>query len=165
MIEWLVILVIVLCFASVCFFGSPFVPTKKEWAEDALNLVVLSKNDLVVDLGAGNGKILRLLSRKGIRSIGYELNPLLALFSKLILYKNSDAKIKMKNYWKIDLPAETTVVYAFMVERDAKKLEQYLQRQIKIVKTRKIKLITFGFNLPNKKAIKQTTGARLYIFE
>lgn len=159
------VIIVVVCFAFVCFIGSPFVPTRKKWAEEALKLIKLNKDDIVVDLGAGNGKILRLLSEKEIKSIGYEINPILVVLAKVHLFRNKYAKIKIKNYWKIDLPKQTTVVYAFMVERDAKKLEEYLSQQAKMVNTAELKLITFGFSLPNQKPVKRTSSSSLYIFE
>jgi len=165
MFELLILLIIVLCFSLVCFIGSPYVPTMEEWAKDALDLADLDENDKVVDLGSGDGKILRLLSKKGIRSVGYEVNPLLVAFSKLSLLNTKLATVNMKNYWSTNLPSDTTVIYAFMVERDAKKLEDYVNKQLKLVKSDKIKLITFGFGLPNKKINKQTNSAKLYIFE
>lgn len=165
--ELLLILIIavVACFAFVCFVGSPYVPTRKKWAEEALDLVKLDKDDTVVDLGAGDGKILRLLSEKEVKSVGYEINPLLVVFAKIRLFESKYAKIKLKNYWNIDLPKQTTVIYAFMVERDAGKLEKYLKEQTRMVSAKQLRLITFGFALPNQEPIKQTNSSRLYIFE
>lgn len=166
MIEFVVaIILVVACFALVCFVGSPYVPTRKEWAKEALNIVKLSSKDLVVDLGAGDGKILRMMAENNVKSIGYELNPILVLFGKISLLNTKLAKIKLRNYWIIDLPKDTTVVYAFMVQRDAFKLEKYLKNQLALVKSKKIKLVTFGFDLPNKKPIKKSKVSRLYIFE
>ena len=160
-----VILVLVVCFALVCFMGSPYVPTKKEWAKEALNITNLNEKDLVIDLGAGDGKILRYLAEKNIKSIGYEINPILVLLAKLSLFGSNYSKVEMKNYWTIDLPKETTVVYAFMVERDALKLEKYLAKQLEKVDTDRLELITFGFDLPSKKPSKESKISRLYIFE
>lgn len=161
----IIVIIVVLIFALVCFFGAPYVPTRKAWAEAALGLVQLSDDDLVVDLGAGGGKILRLLAQKGIKSVGYELNPLLYASAKVALMNTALAKVYLANYWVIDLPESTTVVYAFMVQRDAEKLEKYLARQVGLVKAKKLKLVAFGFDLPNKKPIKTSNGARLYEFK
>lgn len=164
-IVLVLIIVLVILFSVVCFVGSPYVPTKKEWAKEALNIVKLSSKDLVIDLGAGDGKILRLLAQKNIRSAGYELNPILVLFAKISLLNTKLSKIEMKNYWLINLPKETTVVYTFMVERDALKLEKYLKKQLKHINADKIKLITFGFKLKGKKPVKKSKVSNLYIFE
>lgn len=165
MIELLVLSIIVLCFAVVCFFGSPYIPTRKKWAEDALSLVELNKNDKFIDLGAGDGKILRMVADKGIKSVGYEINPLLIIMLKLRFLRTDIVDVKTKNYWRTNLPEDTTVVYAFMVDRDGAKLKEYISQQAKLVNTEKIKLITFGFSLPNLSPINKTEKSYLYIFE
>lgn len=164
MFELVIILIVVVCFAFVCFLGSPFLPTRKKWIEEAFSLVELGNNDMVIDLGSGNGKVLRLLSKKGIKSVGYEINPLLVVLSKITIIKDSFASVKMKNYWVVDLPKDATVVYAFMVDRDAGKLEDYIQQQAK-TSAHNIKLITFGFSLPSTRPIKKYRGSCLYMFE
>jgi SAM-dependent methyltransferase len=163
MISWwhFLILAVVMCFAFVCFFGAPFVPTRKRWAEQALNLVKFNERDLVVDLGSGSGTILKLLARRGVRSIGYELNPIMWLISKVRFLTTDLASVKFGNFWRQDLPKNTTLVYVFAVVRDAEKLEKYLAKQ---AKGRKLKVITFGFKLPTKKVVKHTKGAFLYQF-
>lgn len=152
---------IILSFAFVCFFGAPFVPTRKKWAKEALDMVELSDKDLVVDLGSGTGTILKLLDDKIIPSIGYEMNPILWFMSKVRFMFSKNVNVKLSNFWKQDLPEKTTVVYVFAIVRDARKLEEYFKNQSK---NRQIKVITFGFELPNKKSLKHTKGAFLYQF-
>jgi SAM-dependent methyltransferase len=158
---YILVLAVVLCFAAVCFVGAPFVPTRKKWAAEALKLVDFDKNDLAVDLGSGSGTVLKLLADQGVRSVGYELNPILWLVSKLRFWGNDLAKVKFINFWVQDLPSETTVVYVFAVVRDAKKLEKHFTNQ---AKNKKLKVITFGFELPVKKPVKRTKSAFLYQF-
>ena len=158
---FILIVAIVLCFAFVCFYGAPFVPTRKKWAEKALEMVKLGKDDLVVDLGSGSGTILKMLSKKGVRSIGYEINPLLWILSKARFMFVRCTNVKLANFWAQNLPNDATVVYVFAVARDAKRLEEYFETQSR---KRQFSVITFGFRLPSKKNIKQTDGAFLYKF-
>lgn len=163
MINLLYILgvIIILSFAFVCFFGAPFVPTRKKWAKEALGMVKLSGQDLVIDLGSGNGTILRLLEKQNVKSIGYEINPILWLISKIRFLFSKTANVKLANFWNQNLPEKTTVVYVFALVRDKNKLEKYLKKQSK---NRPIKVITFGFALPNYKSLERTKGAFLYQF-
>jgi hypothetical protein len=124
-------------------------------------LVKFGEDDLVVDLGSGSGTILRLLAARGVRSVGYELNPILWLVSKLRFLTSDLASVRLGNFWRRDLPADTTLVYVFAVVRDAEKLEKYLENQ---ARGKKLKAITFGFELPSKKAARHTRGAFLYQF-
>jgi hypothetical protein len=156
-------LLVVLCFGFVVFLGAPFVPTRRRWAEAALNLIKLQADDVVVDLGSGNGAILKLLAQRGIRSVGYEINPILYLLSKLSTIQCvPKPSLRLKNFWVAQLPPDSTVVYVFAVQRDSAKLVKYLTAQAKLVKNRQLKVITFGLRLPNQKPIKQTDGAFLY---
>jgi hypothetical protein len=163
MSDWLqaVLIVVVLCFALVCFFGAPFVPTRKKWAKSALGLVKLSQRDLVVDLGSGSGTVLAQLARQKVPSIGYELNPILWAISKLRFLTNDLVRVELKNFWLQNLPAKTSVVYVFALERDAAKLEKYLEQQSN---EQPLKVITFGFELPTRTPTKKTQGAFLYQF-
>lgn len=163
MINFFIILgiIILICFTFVCFLGAPYVPTRKKWAIDALDLVKLDSEDLVIDLGSGSGAILKIISKRSIPVIGYELNPILWFISKLRFIFSKNTKVKLVNFWKENLPDKTSVVYVFALDRDAKKLEEYFEEQSK---NRSIKVITFGFKLPNKKEKKHTKGAFLYYF-
>jgi SAM-dependent methyltransferase len=159
------VLFLAICFGFVCFFGAPFVPTRKKWAEDALDLVKLKHSDTVVDLGSGNGSILNLIASRGAKAVGYEINPVLCLWSLLATLRFSKrTKIYWRNFWRQDLPSETTIVYVFAVMRDAEKLESYLRRQADKVSAKKLQVVTFGCWLPNSKPVKQTDGAALYDF-
>jgi SAM-dependent methyltransferases related to tRNA (uracil-5-)-methyltransferase len=160
-VIYFVVIIVILCFTWVCFFGAPFVPTRKKWAQMALDLVKLTKDDFVVDLGSGSGTILRLLADQKVRSIGYEINPILWAVSKIRFVFTNLTQVEFANFWTQDLPKQTTVVYVFAVVRDANKLEKYFEKQSE---NRSIKVITFGFRLPNKKIIKRTKGAFLYHF-
>jgi hypothetical protein len=152
---------VVLSFAWVCFFGAPFVPTRKRWARAALELAEIKKSDLVVDLGSGSGTILKILSEGGVRSVGFELNPILWVVSSLRFWFTDLATVRLANFWRQDLPKGTTVVYVFAVVRDAAKLEKYLATQSK---RGSLRVITFGFELPTKKTVKRAGGGFLYQF-
>ena len=144
-------------------FGAPYLPTRKKWAKEALELAKVGKNDTVVDLGSGDGVILKLVAEQGAYGIGYEISPVWWLISKIRLMKyGGHTLVKLSNYWHIDLPIQTTVVYAFCVERDAKKLEKYLIEQAEKVKAQKLRVVAFGFSLPTKKPTNKNKVAYLY---
>jgi SAM-dependent methyltransferase len=167
MIEIIVaiLMILLVCFGVVCFFGAPFVPTRRVWAEQALDLAKLRQSDLVVDLGSGSGTILKLVAQRGARAVGYEINPILYLWSRLATARYAAlVKLRLSNFWRSDLPSETTVVYVFAVMRDAKKLEVYFQNQAQKIAAPHLKVITFGCWLPDIKPAKKSQGAALYVF-
>jgi hypothetical protein len=118
-----------------------------------------------VDLGSGSGVVLTLAAELGAKAIGYELNPVLVLYSRLRLarYKR-DTKVILGNYWRQNLPADTTVVYVFAVTRDAAKLNRYLTEQAAKIDAKTLRVAAFGFSIPNKKPIKRRDGINLYHF-
>jgi 16S rRNA A1518/A1519 N6-dimethyltransferase RsmA/KsgA/DIM1 with predicted DNA glycosylase/AP lyase activity len=161
----IILIAAILIFAFVVVFGAPFVPTRARWAATALDLAKIGPIDTVVDLGSGNGIVLHLAAQRGARVVGYELNPLLVLWSRLRLLKyGKRARVQLANFWMVDLPNDTTVVYVFAVERDERKLIRYLEDQASKVRAKKLKVISFGLPLSGKKSLGQAQGANLYKF-
>ena len=76
-------------------FGAPFVPTRKIWIREALDLANIRKNDTVVDLGSGNGEVLKMAISAGAKkAVGYEINPILVLWSRLRFLRNPRIQIE-----------------------------------------------------------------------
>ncbi len=121
---------LVLVFSFVIAFGAPFLPTLSARTTDALDLLDLKPGQTLLELGSGDGRILRAAAERGIKSIGYELNPLLVLWSKLISWRNrSLITIKWGNYWRQKWPA-TDGIYVFLLEPYMKKLDKKITREI-----------------------------------
>jgi S-adenosylmethionine:diacylglycerol 3-amino-3-carboxypropyl transferase len=158
----LILVGVILVFGGVVFLGAPYVPTRRAWAKAALSLVKIGQHDTIVDLGSGDGAILKLAAARGAQAIGYEINPILVLISRLRLAKfGALATVKMANYWQVDLPAETTVVYVFGVSRHAKRMANYLTRQRRRL-GHPIKIICFGPEIPRFTVVKSNSSAKLY---
>ena len=156
---------VIVLFGFVVFRGAPYVPSHRRFAKGALEeLYPLGKKDVLIDLGSGDGVILRLAAERGARAIGYELNPALVLISKFLSRRHPLAETRLADFWLIDLPKDTTVVYAFAVTRDMPKLARKLQRTAD--KTgHEIQLITYGLPLKDKEPSGQLQAHRLYTFE
>lgn len=138
--EIAIIVIVVLVLVVVFFFeitgitGAPYVPSKENEVKQAFTkLYKISEKDVVVDLGAGDGVVLKVASEHGAKAIGVELNPFMAIFMKIRFRKNKNVKIKCGDMYKFKLPKETTVVYAYVnmyaipgvykkVKREAKRL-------------------------------------------
>jgi precorrin-6B methylase 2 len=52
-----------------------FVPTRDPVVEGMLNLAGVTKDDVVYDLGSGDGKIVIAAARRGARGVGIDINP------------------------------------------------------------------------------------------
>ncbi len=155
---------IVLLFGFVVFRGAPYVPSHRRFARQALTkLYELQSDDVLVDLGSGDGVILRLATQKGARAVGYELNPALVLISQILAHGDKRQSTILADMWLSDFPADTTVVYVFAVSRDAKKLTKKLQAHAD-KHGRDLWCITYGSGLANKEPVRTLQAHSLYLF-
>jgi len=59
------------------FYGLPWVPTTRDRIRRALEMVDLKPDELLYDLGAGDGRIILMAAEEfGARAIGIEASPL-----------------------------------------------------------------------------------------
>lgn len=138
--------VVILLLLGAVFFGAPYVPTRRRDIEKFFSLV--KKRDVIMDLGSGDGRLVKMAAEKGMKAYGVELSPLLALVSWLSLGRARErARISWGNYWRKDLPADTTVVFVFLADAYMQKLRVYLETQALLL-NRPLTLISYGFELP-----------------
>ncbi len=153
---------IVLFMGWVVFFGAPWVPSHTKDVEKAFTeLYKLGSKDLLVDFGAGDGKVLKIALKHGASVFGIELNPLLALISKLRLLGIKEARIQLGNYLQVALPKETTVVYTFGDGRDVVKIYNRIKTEAKRL-DKTIYLISYAFPIRNVKETKFDGTSYLY---
>ncbi len=159
------IIVIILIFGIVVFRGSPYVPSHKSHVNQAFSeLYQMGPSDLLVDIGSGDGVVLREAAKKGASAVGFEINPILVIISRLLSKKYKTVQIKFADFWLTKLPDETTVVYVFSVTRDLKRIISHLQKQSNRLK-KPIYIIGYGSEFKTKKAIKNIGAHFLYLVE
>ncbi len=141
-----------MCIASL--IGAPFVPTKRATAEAMIRLAGIKKGDTVYDLGSGNGKLLLLAAHKGARAIGYEINPILVLFSNL-----RGTRTKWKNFWNVDI-RDADVIFVYLLPWKMKRLAEKLKKECK----RGTVIVSNSFIFPNWKIIRQDKSNHVYVF-
>ena len=61
---------------------APWVPTPQELVDTMLDMATVSAGDLVIDLGAGDGRVVISAAHRGARAIGVELDPGLVALAK-----------------------------------------------------------------------------------
>ncbi|HEY1085191.1 MAG TPA: hypothetical protein VGE34_00510 [Candidatus Saccharimonadales bacterium] len=153
---------VIVLFGFVVFFGAPYVPSRQKHLEYAFDkLYRLSGKDLLLDLGSGDGKVLREAARRGARAVGFELNPLLVFIANLLSKDKRKAVSHVANIWTKPFPAETTVVYIFGDSRDIEKLEKRISHEAARLE-RKLYVMSYGFKLPNHTAKKHLAAYYLY---
>jgi hypothetical protein len=156
---------IVFLFGFVVFRGAPYVPSKKADIKRAFDeLYPIGKRDLVVDIGSGDGVVLRQAAIRGAGAVGYELNPLLVLISRWLSRNQPEVRVYLADFWKAQLPARTTVVYTFGESRDIKKMAHKIAGEAKRLK-KPLMFISYGFEVPGLVPVKKVGAHYLYHFD
>ena len=157
---WLfaVVGLIILCFGFVVFFGAPYLPTLAPQTKVALELAGLKKNQTLLELGCGDGKILIAAAQQGIRVVGYELNPLLVVLCWLRTRKyRKNVRIIWGSFWTRQWP-EADAIFVFLLPKYMKKLDTKIVRY----SHKPVKLVSFAFEIPNRPPTRQDAGVFLY---
>lgn len=148
----------ILLFGLTIIFGAPFLPTLQKRTPDAIDLMGLSAGQTMLDLGSGDGRILAESAKRGIRGVGYELNPLLVWYSRLKLHKYRHlVRVKNANYMHAVWP-KTDGIYMFTSSPYITKLhKKIIQNAIK-----PIKVVSFAYEIKGMKPLKSNNGMHLY---
>lgn len=157
-ILWGVLVVVVGAFAFVIAFGAPYLPTLSPQVKTALDLIDLQPGETLLELGSGDGRVLMAAAERGINGIGYELNPLLVLYSWLRTRKyGKHVKIVWGNYWRKTLPPAQGI-FVFLLNPYMEKLHKKVIQEF----SQPVKLVSFAFKIPGKKATREKDGLFLY---
>ncbi len=154
-------LIILFLFSLVILRGAPYLPTLKQQTKDALDLLGLKPGETLLELGSGDGRMLRAAAERGIYSIGYELNPLLVIWTKIRHFKHRHyISVKWGDFWNIKWQ-KSDGMYVFLLDKYMKKLDKKI---IQYSKGKQYKVVSFGFEIPGKKPVKTKKGLRMYIY-
>lgn len=162
---WLwIVWILVLTFGLVILRGAPYVPSLKRYVRQAFTeLYPLSSKDVLVDVGSGDGVVLRMAAHRGARAIGYELNPILVVLSRFLSRRHKKITIKLADFWLAKLPDDTTVVYAFTASPYVTKLGVKIQSEADRLE-KPLCLILHGNLVVDRHADKQAGPYALYTF-
>lgn len=157
-ILWLVCVGVALLFCFVILFGAPFLPTLKAEVPKALDLIDLKPGQTLLELGSGDGRVLRAAAERGITAIGYELNPVLVAYSWLRTRRyRGKVRVVWGNYWRKTLPPADGI-FVFLLQPYMTKLDNKITQECR----KPVKLVSFAFYIPDKKPVKRTKGLFRY---
>jgi len=153
---------LVLLFGFVVWFGAPYVPTLKPQTQRALDLLDLKPGQTLLELGCGDGRVMRAAAQRGLTVIGYELNPVLVLAAKLHTWKyRKQVKVIWGNYWKGSWP-QADGIFVFLLDKYMDKLDKIVVQKYP---HRPVKLASYAFRIPKRKHHAKSSGVFLYIYK
>ncbi len=159
---WLAISVVSLLLLYSLMQGAPYVPTKRRDAIEGFVLLDLKADDLFVDIGCGDGVMLRLAAERGYRAVGIEINPLLWVIANWRCRKFKDVHVQFGNLWHWHLPAGIEGVFVFGAGPFMARFARWFEDEEKRL-GRSFKVVSLGFPLPGHRA-KVERGA-LFLYE
>lgn len=112
--------------------GAPYVPTNKKEILTILKQAKLKKDQIFLDLGCGDGRIVRqAVDLFDIKGIGIEINPLLILWAKFLAktQKLSNIEFRLFDIVNKDIPL-ANVIYLFLFPKLIEKIVPKLSQQL-----------------------------------
>lgn len=164
MIAVLIIGGIILLFAVTALRGAPYVPTHLSSVRYLFDeLMPLSSEDVVVDIGSGDGVVLREAAKRGARALGYEINPLLVGVSWLLSYRyRAQIRTQLADFWMVSFPPDVTIVYTFGESRDIQKMYRKVQAEATRL-NKSLRFVSYGFTVESAEPLLQSRALTVYL--
>lgn len=158
-IVWAFGVIFVLSFGAVLLIGAPYMPTLRESCDDALDLLDLKPGQTLYEFGSGDGVMLKRAAQRGLKAVGYELNPFLLIISwvRTVRYRRQ-VKIIWRNFWKADLH-KADGLFVFLLDRFMARLDEKIKRE---TQAKPFRLVSHAFKIPGKKPAKKKRAMFLY---
>ena len=148
--------------SKISFLHDPvYVPSTAKAIATMLVLANPKADQIVIDLGSGDGRLLLAFAQKGCLCIGYEINPVLVWKSRELAKKHhlqDKMQFYCKSFWLADLSTADTLVL-FMTESIMDRLEKKVHVEVK----QGAKVVSQRFRFPTWKISKKIADCCLYI--
>ncbi|MCD6305949.1 MAG: class I SAM-dependent methyltransferase [Deltaproteobacteria bacterium] len=129
--------------------GALFVSTGLPRIKEFLDAVPMKPGHCPIDLGCGDGRVLRAAVRRyGVKALGFEINPMAYLAARILCAGRKGVRVRYGNFWNMDLSGGDVVFcYLFpdLMERLGGKLMAELHEGSRVV--------SCNFSLPGWKPI------------
>jgi len=143
--------------------GAPWVPTPLGRVEDMLAMAEVGPNDLVFDLGCGDGRTIVAAARSfGARAVGIELDPLRYLWCQVlitVLGLRGRVKIVYGDFFTQDLSA-ADVVTCYLTQGTNERLQNKFMQELQP----SARIVSNSFTFPRLMLLRQNSAARIYLY-
>jgi len=143
--------------------GAPWVPTPMSMVHEMLTMAEVGPDDLVYDLGCGDGRIIVTAARRyGARAVGIELDPLRFLWCQMLitfLGLRGRIRIVYGDFFKQDLSA-ASVVTCYLLTVTNKKLEGKFKSELRP----DTRVVSNYFIFPSLQLVSEDKEEKLYLY-
>lgn len=154
------IILMVFTFFLPVFGGAPYVPTPTKRVKKMLEMAELKPGETLIDIGAGDGRILIEAGKSGAQAIGYEIDPLLVYLTRRKIKKlglEKRVRIFWRSFWKADLKSADVVTF-YGITGIMGKMEKKLLSELKPG----ARVASYIFPFPKWQEEKKEDGIYLY---
>ena len=111
--------------------GAMFHPSAQVRVRTFLDHVPMKAGDLLVDIGCGDGRILRAArQRYGVRALGFEVNLLAYILARIRTLGMEGIEVRLRNFWNVDI-GDADVVFCYLFPDVMGRLAQKLVRELR----------------------------------
>jgi hypothetical protein len=144
--------------------GAIFIPTPHNIVRKMLEMAEVKENDILYDLGSGDGRILiEAADKYKAKTIGIEADPLRVLWSRTkIRSREMQDRIKViwGNFFHSDL-SEATVVTVYQGEGINRKLVAKLEEELKPG----TRVVSYSFIFDGWEPIKEESDSKIFLYK
>lgn len=146
------------------FYGLPSLHTRKGRVRKALQLAELKPDEVLYDLGSGDGRVLVIAAQEfGAQAVGIEVGPVQCAAAWVNARANGvrhRVRVKRGDFFKADLsPADVVFVYA--TSRQAARLEKQLEAQLRPG----ARVVTISFDFPDWEPSAFDRGELIFLYK
>lgn len=144
--------------------GVPYIPLNKSKLEFLNQNIKFNVNDRIIDLGCGDGRVLRMFEKQGVRNLtGYEINYWAYLIAKIKnqLHK-SKAKVYFKNFNKVDL-SQYNVIFCYLLPYAITSMKEKFDREL----TPGTRVVSYAFEAKDwrkPEVLSDGNGRKIFIY-
>lgn len=140
--------VVVAIFGLTVLVGAPFVPSLKRDVAALFEELTIGADDVVLDIGAGDGVVLAAAVARGARATGVEINPLLVLWARWRTRRyGRQVRLRWGDARRMRPLEKVTVLYCFGAAPFVDDMATIARRQA-TAQHAPLTLVSYGFSVP-----------------
>jgi cyclopropane fatty-acyl-phospholipid synthase-like methyltransferase len=144
--------------------GAIYYPTPHDIVEEMLKMVEVKEDDILYDLGSGDGRIIiKAADKYKVKAIGIEADPLRVLWSRIRIKTRevqNEATVIWGNFFRTDL-SEATIVTVYQGQGINRKLVDKLEEELKPG----TRIVSYSFTFDEWEPIKSSSNSQLFLYK